>query len=95
MEMTEQHYDFSGKHVGVIGGGNTAMDCCRTSMRCNAEKVYIIYRRTEKEMPANPIEIQESKLEGVEYLFLTAPAKVNMDESGKLKSLSCFKNGTR
>ena len=42
-------------------------------------------------MPANPIEIHESKLEGVEYLFLTAPAKVNMDESGKLKSLSCFK----
>ncbi|MDR3665347.1 MAG: FAD-dependent oxidoreductase [Ignavibacteriaceae bacterium] len=91
MEMTGQHYDFSGKHVGVIGGGNTAMDCCRTSMRCNAEKVYVIYRRTEKEMPANPIEIHESKLEGIEYLFLTAPAKVNMDESGKLKSLSCFK----
>jgi formate dehydrogenase major subunit len=60
-------------------------------MRCNAEKVYIIYRRTEKEMPANPIEIHESKLEGVEYLFLTAPAKVNMDKLGKLKSLSCFK----
>ena len=91
MEMTKQQYDFSGKHVGVIGGGNTAMDCCRTSMRCNAEKVYIIYRRTEKEMPANPIEIHESKFEGIEYLFLTAPARVNMDESGKLKSLSCFK----
>src|ERR1035437_6268810 len=91
MEMTKQNYDFSGKYVGVIGGGNTAMDCCRTSMRCNAEKVYIIYRRTEKEMPANPIEIHESKIEGIEYLFLTAPAKVNMDESGKLKSLSCFK----
>jgi len=91
MEMTGQHYDFSGKYVGVIGGGNTAMDCCRTSMRCNAEKVYIIYRRTEKEMPANPIEIHESKIEGIEYLFLTAPAKVNMDESGKLKSLACFK----
>ncbi|MDR3610780.1 MAG: FAD-dependent oxidoreductase [Ignavibacteriaceae bacterium] len=91
MEMTGQHYDFSGKKVGVIGGGNTAMDCCRTAMRCNAEKVYVIYRRTEKEMPANPIEIHESKLEGIEYLFLTAPAKVNMDQSGKLKSLSCVK----
>jgi formate dehydrogenase major subunit len=91
MEMTGQHYDFTGKKVGVIGGGNTAMDCCRTSMRCNAEKVYVIYRRTEKEMPANPIEIHESKLEGIEYLFLTAPAKVNMDESGKLKTLTCVK----
>lgn len=91
MEMTGQRYDFTGKKVAVIGGGNTAMDCCRTSMRCGAEKVYIIYRRTEKEMPANPIEIHESKLEGVEYLFLTAPAKVNVDEKGKLKTLSCFK----
>ncbi len=91
MEMTGQHYDFAGKKVGVIGGGNTAMDCCRTAMRCGAEKVYVIYRRTEKEMPANPIEIHESKLEGIEYLFLTAPAKVNTDNSGKLKSLSCFK----
>lgn len=91
MEMTGQKYDFSGKKVAVIGGGNTAMDCCRTAMRCGAEKIYIIYRRTEKEMPANPIEIHESKLEGVEYMFLTAPAKVNVDEGGKLKSLSCFR----
>jgi formate dehydrogenase major subunit len=91
MELTGQKYDFTGKKVAVLGGGNTAMDCCRTSLRCGAEKVYIIYRRTEKEMPANPIEIHESKLEGIEYLFLTAPAKVNIDEKGKLKSLSCFK----
>lgn len=91
MEMTGQRYDFRGKKVAVIGGGNTAMDCCRTSIRCGADKVYIIYRRTEKEMPANPIEIHESKLEGVEYLFLTAPAIVNVDETGKLKSLTCYK----
>lgn len=91
MEMTGQRYDFSGKKVAVIGGGNTAMDCCRTAMRCGAEKVYIIYRRTEKEMPANPIEIHESKLEGVEYLFLTAPAAVKVDESGKVKALECYK----
>jgi formate dehydrogenase major subunit len=91
MEMTGQRYDFTGKKVAVIGGGNTAMDCCRTSMRCGAEKVYIIYRRTEKEMPANPIEIHESKLEGIEYLFLTAPAKVNMDDKGRLKTLTCYK----
>lgn len=91
MELTGQRYDFTGKKVAVIGGGNTAMDCCRTSMRCGAEKVYIVYRRTEKEMPANPIEIHESKLEGIEYLFLTAPGKVNIDENGKLKSLLCYK----
>lgn len=91
MEMTGQKYDFKGKKVAVIGGGNTAMDCCRTSMRCGADKVYIIYRRTEKEMPANPIEIHESKLEGIEYMFLTAPAKVNVDEDNRLKTLSCYK----
>jgi len=91
MDLSGQKYDFSGKTVGVIGGGNTAMDCCRTAMRFGAEKVYIIYRRTEKEMPANPIEIHESKLEGVEYLFLTAPMKVNKDEKGNITSISCIK----
>jgi formate dehydrogenase major subunit len=91
MEMSGKHYDFKGKKVAVIGGGNTAMDCCRTSMRCGADKVYIIYRRTEKEMPANPIEIHESKLEGVEYLLLTNPTRVNKDEDGKIKSVTCLK----
>jgi formate dehydrogenase major subunit len=91
MEITGQHYDFSGKTIAVIGGGNTAMDCCRTSIRCNAKKVYVIYRRTEKEMPANPIEIHESKLEGVEYMFLTLPVRVVKDKYGKLKSMVCQK----
>ncbi|MDA3780811.1 MAG: molybdopterin-dependent oxidoreductase [Bacteroidales bacterium] len=91
MEMTGKKADFSGKTIAVVGGGNTAMDCCRTSIRCGAEKVYVIYRRTEKEMPANPIEIHESKLEGVEYMFLTNPAKVNKDKDGKLKSMTCLK----
>ncbi len=91
MEITGQRYDFRGKTVAVIGGGNTAMDCCRTSIRCHADKVYVIYRRTEKEMPANPIEIHESKLEGVEYMFLTAPKSINKDESGKVKSITCLR----
>jgi formate dehydrogenase major subunit len=91
MEMTGQRYDFKGKRVAVVGGGNTAMDCCRTSIRCGADKVFVIYRRTEAEMPANPIEIHESKLEGVEYMFLTNPVRVNKDESGKLKSVTCIR----
>lgn len=91
MQMTGQVMDLSGKTVAVVGGGNTAMDCCRTSIRCKAEKVYVIYRRTEAEMPANPIEIHESKLEGVEYLFLTNPKEVNKDENGVLKSVTCLK----
>lgn len=91
MEQTGQRYDFSGKTVAVVGGGNTAMDCCRTSQRCNAEKTYVIYRRTEKEMPANPIEIHESKLEGVEYMLLTNPTRVNQTEDGKVKSMTLIK----
>ncbi len=91
MEITGQKYDFRRKTVAVIGGGNTAMDCCRTSIRCHADKVYVLYRRTEKEMPANPIEIHESKVEGVEYMFLTAPKKINKDESGKVKSITCLR----
>lgn len=91
MEVTGKKYNFKGKKVAVIGGGNTAMDCCRTSIRCGADKVYVIYRRTEKEMPANPIEIHESKLEGVEYLLLTNPTRVNKDEKGRVKSVTCLK----
>ena len=91
MEVTGQRYDFRGKTIAVVGGGNTAMDCCRTSIRCHADKVYVIYRRTEKEMPANPIEIHESKLEGVEYLFLTLPKKINKRSNGEVESVTCIK----
>jgi formate dehydrogenase major subunit len=91
MEMSGKQHDFKGKKVAVVGGGNTAMDCCRTSFRCGAEKVFVIYRRTENEMPANPIEIHESKLEGVEYLLLTNPTRINKTKDGKVKSVTCLK----
>ena len=91
LEMTGQKPDLKGKTVGVVGGGNTAMDCCRTAKRCGAEKVYVIYRRAEEQMPANQIEVHESKLEGVEYMLLTNPVKVNKDKHGKLLSLTLVK----
>lgn len=91
MEVSGKPFDFTGKKVAVVGGGNTAMDCCRTSIRCGSTDVYVIYRRTEKEMPANPIEIHESKVEGVNYKLLTNPVKVNKDEEGKVKSVTCLK----
>lgn len=93
MEVTGQRYDFTGKKIVVVGGGNTAMDCCRTSIRCKSTDVKVVYRRSEAEMPANPIEIHESKLEGVEYMFLTNPVKVNKDENGKLKSMTLIRMG--
>jgi len=94
MKAAETGYDtpvLEGKNVAVVGGGNTAMDSVRTSKRCGSTDVKVVYRRTEKEMPANPIEIHESKLEGVEYLFLNNPVRVNADENGKLKSVTLVK----
>lgn len=66
-----------GERVAVCGGGNTAMDACRTAVRLGAKEVYVIYRRTEKEMPAEDIEIKESKEEGVTYKFLTNPVEIH------------------
>lgn len=69
--------------VLVVGGGNTAMDCLRTSVRLGAADVSCIYRRTEAEMPAEKIEIREAKEEGVNFQFLTAPVKLEKRD-GKL-----------
>lgn len=70
-----------GKRVAVCGGGNTAMDACRTAVRLGAEKVYIIYRRTRDEMPADALEIDEAQEEGVDFRFLTNPDKILTQDS--------------
>lgn len=75
-----------GKNVAVCGGGNTAMDACRTAIRLGAENVYVIYRRTKDEMPADPQEILESEEEGVIYKYLTNPIKFT-GENGKLNGV--------
>ena len=71
-----------GKSVAVVGGGNTAMDACRTAVRLGAEKVYIIYRRTKAEMPADEAEINEAEEEGVIFKYLVNPLEV-IEENGK------------
>lgn len=78
--------DLSGKKVAVCGGGNTAMDACRSAVRCGADEVYIIYRRTEAEMPAEDIEILEAKEEGVSFKFLTNPAEI-IGKDGKVSQI--------
>ena len=65
-----------GRSVAVVGGGNTAMDACRTAVRLGAEKVYIIYRRTKAEMPADEVEITEAEEEGVIFKYLVNPIEV-------------------
>ena len=65
-----------GSTVAVCGGGNTAMDACRTAVRLGAETVYVIYRRTRDEMPAEQLEIEEAIEEGVQFKFLTNPDEI-------------------
>ena len=76
-----------GERVAICGGGNTAMDACRTAVRLGAKEVYVIYRRTRNEMPADALEIDEAEEEGVIYKFLTNPISFN-GENGKLKSVT-------
>ena len=76
-----------GENVAICGGGNTAMDACRTAVRLGAKNVYVIYRRTRNEMPAEKIEIDEAEEEGVQYKFLTNPISFN-GENGKVKSIT-------
>lgn len=79
-----------GRRVGVVGGGNVAMDCLRTSVRLGALKVYCIYRRAREQMPANEVEIVESMEEGIEFLFLNNPTKL-YEENGKLTGVQLQK----
>ncbi len=84
-----------GKKVAIVGGGNTAMDACRTAVRLGAEEVYNIYRRTKDEMPADMIEIEEAEEEGVIFKNLTNPLEIIKDENGHVKEvvLQCMELG--
>jgi len=75
--------------IAIIGGGNVAMDACRSAVRIpGAEKVQVVYRRSVKEMPADPAELAEAMEEGVEFIYLTAPLEV-LGEGGKVTGLKC------
>jgi glutamate synthase (NADPH/NADH) small chain len=79
--------DLSGRHVAVIGGGNTAMDAVRTALRLGAVRAFIVYRRTEVEMPARKEEIGHAREEGVEFEFLTAPIEFLGDDKNRLRAM--------
>ena len=68
--------------AAVIGGGNTAIDCTRNLLRLGTQKVYLVYRRTRKEMPANAVEVEAAEHEGVELIFLSAPVRVVGNDQG-------------
>ena len=86
-ERPHEERPFVGKKCAVIGGGNTAIDCVRTLLRLGAEEVYIIYRRTRHEMPANEVEIVAAEHEGIKFVFLAAPTQVLGDEDDNLTGL--------
>jgi glutamate synthase (NADPH/NADH) small chain len=79
------------KKVAVFGGGNVAMDAARTAVRLGAEKVYLVYRRTEKEMPARVEEIEHAKQEGIEFHILQSPKRIIGDENSHVVAIECLK----
>lgn len=78
-----------GKKVAVVGGGNVAMDAARCALRLGAEKVYIVYRRSEEEMPARKEEVHHAKEEGVIFKLLTNPKRIVGTETGWVKGIEC------
>lgn len=79
-----------GKNVAVIGGGNVAMDSARCALRLGADKVYIIYRRSEEEMPARHEEMENAKEEGIIFKILTNPKSFIGNERGSVKAMECY-----
>lgn len=78
-----------GKHVAVVGGGNVAMDAARTALRMGAEKVYVVYRRSKKEMPARIEEIHHAEEEGIEFHLLTNPLRFLGNEEAWVTEAEC------
>lgn len=84
-------FDCKDKNVAVFGGGNTAMDAVRTSKRLGAKNAYIIYRRSEVEMPARIEEVDHAKEEGIEFILLSNPVEFIGDNNGWLKGVKLQK----
>ena len=79
------------KKIAIIGGGNVAMDCARTALRLGAKESYIVYRRSEAELPARLEEYENAVEEGVIFHFLTLPVKLIANENGWVKEMECLK----
>ena len=94
MKAYREEYDtpiMHSKNVAVVGGGNVAMDAARSAMRLGAQKVYIVYRRSVDEMPARKEEVHHAAEEGIEFLTLNNPVKIDGDENGYVKGMTVIK----
>jgi NADH-quinone oxidoreductase subunit F len=78
----------AGKRIGIIGGGNVAMDACRVASRLGASEVHVVYRRTRDDMPADDEEIRDAHEEGVHFHFLTAPKEI-LESDGQVWGIRC------
>lgn len=87
----EPMVDFRAKEVAVIGGGNTALDAIRSALRLGASTAYVIYRRSEAEMPARKEEVKHAQQEGIEFRVLTNPIEFLSDGKGWLRGVRCMK----
>jgi glutamate synthase (NADPH) small chain len=83
--------DVRGKDVAVIGGGNTALDAARSALRLGARKSYVLYRRSETEMPARAEEVKHARQEGIDFQMLTAPVEFLSDGNGWLDAARCVR----
>jgi glutamate synthase (NADPH/NADH) small chain len=83
--------DLHGKNVAVIGGGNTALDAIRSALRLGAAKAYVIYRRSDAEMPARAEEVHHARQEGIDFQMLTAPVEFVADSQGWLTAARCVR----
>ena len=81
-----------GSRIAVVGGGNTAMDAARSSLRLGAKEVFIIYRRTREEMPVDPRELEQVEEEGIEVHFLTQPTRVLSRDGIRVSGVQCIRN---
>ena len=82
---------YPSKNVAVLGGGNVAMDSARMAKRLGAENVYVVYRRTENEMPARKEEVEHAKEEGIIFYFLQNAKRILGDDKGKVKAMECLR----
>ncbi|HKS70595.1 MAG TPA: FAD-dependent oxidoreductase [Ktedonobacterales bacterium] len=83
---------FVGKRVAVLGGGFTAMDCCRSSVRMGAEKVYVVYRRSKEEMPSDEYEVDEATLEHIEFVYLATQVAVESQDGVHTSGIRFVRN---
>jgi glutamate synthase (NADPH) small chain len=87
----EPMLDLAGQNVAVVGGGNTALDAIRSALRLGAGKAFVLYRRSEAEMPARAEEVKHAKQEGIDFQVLTAPVEFLSDGQGWLKAARCVR----